>query len=147
MNRSAPLVLMAVLCLAPILVIFATGLRQQVQILAEPPARRLRRRAHQEAVALGHEVSGVVEAVGEQVTGQRGSFQVGERIAISPSRPCSRCRFCQAGQHNHCWSIRFYGSAMPFPHIQGAFRRKAGRRRDPGAPRGRSFEPAHSRAG
>ena len=46
MNRSAPLVLMAVLCRAPILVIFATGLRQQVQILAEPPARRLRRRAH-----------------------------------------------------------------------------------------------------
>ena len=22
---------------------------------------------------------------------------------------------------NHCLNMRFYGSAMPFPHIQGAF--------------------------
>ncbi|MCB1428240.1 MAG: zinc-binding dehydrogenase, partial [Nitratireductor sp.] len=26
--------------------------------------------------------------------------------------------------HNHCENMRFYGSAMPFPHIQGAFREK-----------------------
>jgi len=77
-----------------------------------------------EPMALGHEVSGVIEAVGEQVTGHRRSFQVGERIAISPSRPCGQCRFCQAGQHNHCLNMRFYGSAMPFPHIQGAFSEK-----------------------
>lgn len=25
-------------------------------------------------------------------------------------------------QFNHCLNMRFYGSAMPFPHIQGAFR-------------------------
>lgn len=35
-------------------------------------------------MALGHEVSGVVEAVGGKVNG----LQVGQRIAISPSRPC-----------------------------------------------------------
>ena len=68
-------------------------------------------------MALGHEVSGVVEAVGAEVQGLR----AGQRIAISPSRPCGQCRFCQQGQHNHCLSMRFYGSAMPFPHIQGAF--------------------------
>lgn len=68
-------------------------------------------------IALGHEVSGVVAAVGAKVTGIR----AGQRIAISPSRPCGHCRFCQAGQHNHCLNMRFYGSAMPFPHIQGAF--------------------------
>ena len=71
-------------------------------------------------MALGHEVSGVVEAVGGKVNG----LHAGQRIAISPSRPCESCKFCQAGQHNHCLSMRFYGSAMPFPHIQGAFSEK-----------------------
>ncbi|MEI7785246.1 MAG: L-idonate 5-dehydrogenase [Betaproteobacteria bacterium] len=70
-----------------------------------------------QAMALGHEVSGVIDAVGAAVTG----LQKGKRIAISPSRPCGQCRFCQAGQHNHCLHMRFFGSAMPFPHIQGAF--------------------------
>ena len=70
-----------------------------------------------EPIALGHEVSGIVQTVGADVKG----VAVGQRIAISPSRPCGHCRFCQAGQHNHCLNMRFYGSAMPFPHIQGAF--------------------------
>ncbi len=70
-----------------------------------------------EPMALGHEVSGVIEAVGADVT----AFKRGQRIAISPSRPCGQCRFCQSGAHNQCVSMRFYGSAMPFPHIQGAF--------------------------
>ena len=68
-------------------------------------------------MALGHEVSGAVAELGAQVTG----FTLGQRIAISPSRPCGSCRYCQLGQHNHCLNMRFYGSAMPFPHIQGAF--------------------------
>lgn len=70
-----------------------------------------------EPMALGHEVSGIVHSVGSQVQG----LSAGQRIAISPSRPCGQCRFCQLGQHNHCLAMRFYGSAMPFPHIQGAF--------------------------
>jgi L-idonate 5-dehydrogenase len=71
-------------------------------------------------MALGHEFSGTVDAVGAQVT----AFKPGQRIAISPSRPCGQCRFCQLGQHNHCLNMRFYGSAMPFPHIQGGFSEK-----------------------
>lgn len=73
-----------------------------------------------EPMALGHEVSGVIAALGAGVEG----FAVGQRVAISPSRPCFRCRYCQIGQHNHCLDMRFYGSAMRFPHIQGAFREK-----------------------
>jgi L-idonate 5-dehydrogenase len=69
-------------------------------------------------MALGHEISGVVEEVGPEIT----HLKVGQRIAISPSRPCGTCRFCQLGQQHHCLSMRFYGSAMPFPHIQGGFR-------------------------
>jgi L-idonate 5-dehydrogenase len=71
-----------------------------------------------EPMALGHEVSGVIDAVGADVN----NFVVGQRIAISPSRPCGQCNFCLSGLPNHCSSMRFYGSAMPFPHIQGAFR-------------------------
>ena len=71
-----------------------------------------------EPMVLGHEVSGVVDALGSDVT----AFHVGQRIAISPSRPCGVCRYCQQGLHNHCMDMRFYGSAMRFPHVQGAFR-------------------------
>lgn len=71
-----------------------------------------------EPMILGHEVSGVIEALGDGVTG----LDIGQLVAVSPSRPCYACRYCHEGAHNHCLNMRFYGSAMPFPHIQGAFR-------------------------
>ncbi|RZL94962.1 MAG: L-idonate 5-dehydrogenase [Variovorax sp.] len=74
----------------------------------------------QQPMVLGHEVAGVIEAVGAGVTG----FQPGERIAISPSRPCGLCRYCQEGLQNHCLDMRYYGSAMRNPHVQGAFRQQ-----------------------
>ncbi len=67
---------------------------------------------------LGHEVSGRVAALGDGVEG----LEVGELVSILPSRPCRDCRYCLEGLPNHCLNMRFYGSAMPFPHIQGAFR-------------------------
>lgn len=71
-----------------------------------------------EPMILGHEVSAFVEAIGEGVTG----LVAGQLVAVSPSRPCRACRFCLKGLPNHCENMRFYGSAMPFPHIHGAFR-------------------------
>ena len=73
-----------------------------------------------EPMVLGHEVSGVIEAVGSSVTG----FAAGERVAISPSNPCGICKFCQQGLQNHCLEMRYYGSAMRMPHVQGAFRQQ-----------------------
>lgn len=67
---------------------------------------------------LGHEVAGTVIAMAKNVT----DLVVGDRVAVSPSRPCGRCRYCAEGLPNHCENMRFYGSAMPFPHVQGAFR-------------------------
>ena len=67
---------------------------------------------------LGHEVSATVVALGSGVEG----VEIGQLVAVSPSRPCRTCRYCQQGLHNQCLNMRFYGSAMPFPHIQGAFR-------------------------
>ena len=71
-----------------------------------------------EPMILGHEIAGTVESVGEAVT----RIQAGMRIAINPSQPCRLCRFCLEGTPNHCVDMRFYGSAMRFPHVQGAFR-------------------------
>ncbi len=67
---------------------------------------------------LGHEVAGHITALGDGVT----ALQTGQLVAVSPSRPCGACRFCLEGRANQCLNMRFYGSAMPFPHIQGAFR-------------------------
>ena len=71
-----------------------------------------------EPMILGHEVSARVETLGAGVSG----FSVGQLVAVSPSRPCGGCKFCLEGWANQCLNMRFYGSAMPFPHIQGAFR-------------------------
>ena len=71
-----------------------------------------------EPMVLGHEVSGHIVSLGDGVT----RLAIGDRVAVSPSRPCYDCSFCRQGQHNHCLNMRFYGSAMPYPHVQGAFR-------------------------
>ncbi|MEX0347648.1 MAG: L-idonate 5-dehydrogenase [Rhizobiaceae bacterium] len=73
-----------------------------------------------EPMVLGHEVAGRVVDAGSAVKG----INVGDLVAVSPSRPCGECRFCVENLQNQCLNMRFYGSAMPFPHIQGAFRQR-----------------------
>ena len=70
-----------------------------------------------EPMVLGHEVAGEIVELGPDVE----RLRLGQLVAISPSRPCYDCFYCSGGQLNHCLNMRFYGSAMPFPHIQGAF--------------------------
>ncbi|GGJ67689.1 L-idonate 5-dehydrogenase [Deinococcus aquiradiocola] len=70
-----------------------------------------------EPMVLGHEVAGDVTAVGKRVT----RVQVGDRVAVNPSRPCLHCGACLSGHSNLCPNMRFYGSAARYPHVQGAF--------------------------
>jgi threonine dehydrogenase-like Zn-dependent dehydrogenase len=72
----------------------------------------------QQPIALGHEISGVVDAVVDDVGAGVSGVPQGQRIAISPSRPCGHCRFCQAGQHNHCLNMRLYGGDISLPMTQ-----------------------------
>jgi L-idonate 5-dehydrogenase len=72
----------------------------------------------QEPMALGHEVSGIVAAVGPEVVG----LAPGDKVAVNPSRPCGLCEYCRRGQANQCLDMRFNGSAMRTPHEQGLFR-------------------------
>ena len=70
-----------------------------------------------EPIILGHEAAGTVEAIGEGV-----ELALGDRVALNPSRPCLGCSYCEAGKFQHCLAMRFSGSALRFPHEQGAFR-------------------------
>lgn len=62
---------------------------------------------------LGHEVCGVVAAVGEGVDPAR----IGERVAVDPQRPCRRCGYCLGGRYNLCRDVEFPSA----PPVHGAF--------------------------
>lgn len=53
-------------------------------------------------VPLGHEISGVVEAVGSAVT----RFRPGDRVTVDPNWSCGGCRFCQSGLAHMCENSR-----------------------------------------
>ena len=74
----------------------------------------------QQPMVLGHEVAGVLAEVSPDIT----HLVPGDRIAVNPSHPCGQCRFCQLGLQNHCLDMRYFGSAMRMPHVQGAFRQE-----------------------
>jgi L-idonate 5-dehydrogenase len=73
-----------------------------------------------EPLVPGHEASGIVEAVGSEVSRVR----PGNRVAINPSHPCGRCDYCAAGRGNLCRHMFFLGSASVYPHAQGVFRER-----------------------
>ena len=74
----------------------------------------------QQPMILGHEVAGTIIEVGPSVTG----LTAGDQVAVNPSRPCGQCDYCRRAMFNHCLDMRFYGSAMRMPHIDGAFRER-----------------------
>src|SRR5690606_7401424 len=60
-------------------------------------------------VVLGHEVAGVVEAVGEGVTGIQPGMRVTTETYFST---CGQCRYCRSGHSNLCLNRRSIGSAV-----------------------------------
>ncbi|MDI6774336.1 MAG: alcohol dehydrogenase catalytic domain-containing protein [Verrucomicrobiota bacterium] len=51
---------------------------------------------------LGHEVAGDVVEVGDGIT----AFKPGDRVAVSHHVPCNICRYCLAGNHTVCETLR-----------------------------------------
>lgn len=49
-------------------------------------------------VPLGHEVSGIVEAVGNKVT----NFKAGDRVTADPNWSCGKCWYCKSGKRHLC---------------------------------------------
>ncbi|MCR6545721.1 zinc-dependent dehydrogenase [Dehalobacterium formicoaceticum] len=61
---------------------------------------------------LGHEISGIVEETGSEVT----SVQPGDRVQIAPGLPCGTCDYCRKGMDNLCDHVEIMGF-----HYDGGF--------------------------
>ncbi|MFS2221201.1 L-idonate 5-dehydrogenase [Pantoea sp. B65] len=64
---------------------------------------------------LGHEVVGYV------VKSDNPALKEQQKVAINPSKPCGSCKYCRSEEENQCVSMRFFGSAMYYPHVDGGF--------------------------
>lgn len=72
----------------------------------------------QGAMILGHEICGRVDAVGLNVDPTR----IGQAVAVNPSLACGACAQCKSDIPRFCTDMRFMGSAMRNPPIEGGFR-------------------------
>ncbi len=59
-------------------------------------------------MVLGHEPSGLVDKIGEGVTG----WARGDRAVLEPALYCYHCEFCLTGRHNVCANIRFLSTTV-----------------------------------
>ncbi|KAF4731855.1 hypothetical protein FOZ63_029372 [Perkinsus olseni] len=57
-------------------------------------------------MVIGHEGAGVIEQLGEGVSG----LQVGDRVALEPAVPCGHCDLCKSGKYNLCPDIKCFGT-------------------------------------
>lgn len=89
-------------------------------------------------MVLGHEIAGRIIEKAPDVS----SLEIGDTVAVNPGLACGQCLQCRAGRVNHCSDMRFYGSAMRNPHVDGAFQQElvckarqcvAGRQKRPAA--------------
>lgn len=61
------------------------------------------------AAIIGHEMSGRVAALGEQVTGAT----LGQAVTVLPTRWCGRCPACRRGNPQVCHAMNFLGIDSP----------------------------------
>jgi len=58
---------------------------------------------------LGHEMSGIISEVGENVKG----WKKGDRVVVRPLNPCGKCFACQSGYAHICYNLKFIGIDSP----------------------------------
>jgi L-iditol 2-dehydrogenase len=56
---------------------------------------------------LGHELSGEVVAIGDEVK----SIKIGDRVGVEPLIGCGKCVFCKIGQYHLCKNLKHIGYA------------------------------------
>lgn len=57
---------------------------------------------------MGHELSGVVEKVGEGVT----NIKPGDCVVFDPVVSCGKCKLCRSGHENVCSDVKCFGVQM-----------------------------------
>ncbi|MBK5201857.1 MAG: NAD(P)-dependent alcohol dehydrogenase [Spirochaetaceae bacterium] len=62
---------------------------------------------------LGHEASGIVTKLGENVK----NLKIGDRVALEPGKTCGKCEFCKSGRYNLCPDVIFFAT----PPVDGVF--------------------------
>ncbi|MEU7800883.1 alcohol dehydrogenase catalytic domain-containing protein [Micromonospora arborensis] len=62
-----------------------------------------------DSAIIGHEMSGRIAAIGEDVTG----WNVGQAVTVMPTRPCGRCAACKRGNSHVCHAMNFLGIDSP----------------------------------
>jgi L-iditol 2-dehydrogenase len=78
-------------------------------------------------ISLGHEISGIIEVLGEGVTTDSvgTALKVGDRIGVIPAIHCGRCYFCRiAKTPEKCTDWKTYGTwpkADQPPHFTGGY--------------------------
>jgi len=60
----------------------------------------------------GHEVVGVVDALGDGVEGAA-EVAVGDRVVVNPNAGCGRCSYCREGRPLLCDDLTGIGSSLP----------------------------------
>lgn len=60
-------------------------------------------------ITMGHEFSGVVEAIGSEVS----ELSPGDHVIGDPRVSCNNCKWCQAGSYNLCPELGFIGEVLP----------------------------------
>lgn len=58
-----------------------------------------------ESQVMGHEISGTVAALGDEVKG----LEIGQPVTVMPLDPCGECPACQAGHSHICHNLNFLG--------------------------------------
>jgi len=58
---------------------------------------------------IGHEMSGTIEAVGDDVS----QWTVGDRVTVRPLDHCGACPACKAGHSHICMNLKFIGIDSP----------------------------------
>jgi L-iditol 2-dehydrogenase len=64
-----------------------------------------KKRSMEYPMITGHEFSGTVVEVGENVSG----YKIGDRLNIIPNLPCGQCYYCQIGHHEMCDNEKVFG--------------------------------------
>jgi L-iditol 2-dehydrogenase len=77
-------------------------------VCGSDPMRVMVKGAYSHPITIGHEFSGIVDAISSSET----DLKIGDRVTVVPLVACGKCDFCKIGQHVLCDDYSYYGSRI-----------------------------------